>query len=329
MELERTAREIDKAQIDASTPGSMTISLHSSARCPEPAVVAESLLQLVQRAQREHDLMLDPLRLILVTANLGEVVNSWNRELGLPESGASSQAEGVAVGKHLCWGNDGDSARSVIIIADYIASAATAGVPIAAATVIHELGHIHDEFARGLTRGFRQSRPCNLNDWPGICTEVAENTWSEYAAESIAASDMTREDLASLMVNDPAHLVAIHKTIRQPIESSKIGQLDIPSLWSRAVTDVFDLFANLGRAAARFPFAENGEQARSGFVDGAGEAACWKPTVEKLFNELNRLDERTYAEWDTKRLEEIVALGFHGAGFIPIPISGGLRVNFR
>jgi hypothetical protein len=74
---------------------------------------------------------------------------------------------------------------------------------------------------------------------------------------------------------------------------------------------------------------ENGEQARSGFVDSAGEAACWKPTVERLFNELNRLDERTYAEWDTKRLEEIVALGFHGAGLIPIPISGGLRVNFR
>jgi hypothetical protein len=67
---------------------------------------------------------------------------------------------------------------------------------------------------------------------------------------------MTREDLASLMVNDPTHLLAIHKRIRQLVESSKIGQLDIPSLWSRAVTEVFDLFANLGRAAARFPCAE-------------------------------------------------------------------------
>jgi hypothetical protein len=84
----------------------MTISFHSSARCSEPAVVAKSLLGLVQRVQTEHALLLDPLRLILVTANLGEAVNFWNRELGLPESGVSNQAEGSVVGKHMFWGTD-------------------------------------------------------------------------------------------------------------------------------------------------------------------------------------------------------------------------------
>ena len=326
--------EIDKAFIDASAPG-IDIVIDSSSRTGqyERGAIAQALFRLLQRMENQQTpILLLPLRFILVTANLSKEVNFWNRELGLPESGVSNQTEGSVVGKHMFWGTDLESARSIILLADGLAVAVAADLSVAITSVIHELGHVHDDFARGLTMGFPQSRPCNLNDWPGICAQFADITWSEYAAESTAAAYMTREDLAELVLNDPTHLVGINKRLRQLIQSNKLGQLDFPSLWSRAVTDISDLFANLGRAAARFRFAENGEQARAGFVDATGEAASWKPIVERLFNELNALGEKNYSEWDSepfRGLGEVMALGFNAAGFLPIPVGDGLRVKLR
>ena len=327
--------EIDKAFIDASPPG-IDITIDSSARTggQDPRVIAESLHRLLQRMGNEQPpLLLQPLRYILVTANLCEAVNYWNRALGLPEAGVSSQPEGSVAGKHMSWGNDRESARSIIILADGVAVGVATDLSLAITTVIHEFGHVHDDFARGLTIGFPQSaRPRNLNDWPGICAHLAEITWSEYAAESTAAPYMTREDLQEFMANDPIHLAGVHKRLRQLIHSNKLGQLDFPSLWSRAVTDMSDLFANLGRAAARFPFAENGLQVRACFVDSNGEAAYWMPVVERLFDELTALDDKSYTEWGAEPfsgLVEVVSLGFQAAGFLPIHNGQNLHVRIR
>src|SRR5260370_17146983 len=80
---------------------------------PGPAVIPNSLGELVVRmGNADPPLVLWPLRYILVTANLGGAVNTWNRFLGLPEAGVSNQA----VGKHISWGDDLESARSLIIL---------------------------------------------------------------------------------------------------------------------------------------------------------------------------------------------------------------------
>src|ERR1017187_3536143 len=106
---------------------------------------------------------------ILVTANLGDAANYWNRVLGLPEAGVSNQPEGSVAGKHISWGSDKESARSIIILADGVAVGVAAFLSVAVPSVMHELGHVHDDFARGLTFGFPQPpRRCNLSDWPGI-----------------------------------------------------------------------------------------------------------------------------------------------------------------
>jgi hypothetical protein len=271
-----------------------------------PQAIAQALQGLVDRVQAECHLVLQPLRLILLTDNLAEAANFWNRELGLPEAGVS----GGAVGKHISWGKDVESARSVVILHVGIAVGLVSGLSIATSTVIHEFGHVHDDLARGRQIGFPQPDLSRGLNWPELCAHFAELTWSEFAAESVAASYMTADDLRELMTNDPIHLAAIHKQLRQLIQSHKVGQVDFPSLWSRAVTDISDLFANLGRAAARFPFAENGEQARSGFVDATSEAASWKPIVDRLFDELNALGDKHYFEWDMepfRGLGEVIA----------------------
>ena len=335
MEIERTAREIDKAQIDTAPPGAMTISIHSSARCPDPAAVAESLLCLVHRVQSEHDLLLIPLRLILVTGNLGEAVSSWQRALGLPEAGVSKQTEGVAVGKHMSWGTDRESARSVIILTDGIAAAIAANEPLAVAiaTVVHELAHVHDDFARGLACGFPLPQaPLHLGDWPRICACVAEITWSEYAAESLAMGYLTPEDLESFARNDPAYLAGVHTRLRQLVISYKVGQVGLPSLWSRCVTDMSDLFAHFGRAAARLPYDQNEDEASDRLVGPIGEAACWKPVIKRLVHELQELGAKNYTEWGAEPfcgLGGLIAPAVEAVGFFPTYNGNNLHVKVR
>jgi hypothetical protein len=325
---------IDKAEVDLSPPGIDVIIQSWPYAAPEPAVGAESFFALVRRVENEHALVLIPLRLILVTANLGEAVNCWNRALGLPESGVSQQPEGVVAGKHMSWGTTSESARSIIILPDYIAAAIALEAPAATATLIHELGHVHDEFARGLTRGFRpfQTTP-RLNDWPGLCAYIAEEmTWSEYAAESIAARYWAPEQLASFERNDGAYLAGVHARLRKSICNFLQTQLDFPSLWSGSVTNLSDLFANLGRAAAHLPFAKNEGEALSQLVPSDGEAACWRPVIERLVAELRALREKDYSEWGPapfSRLAEVVVLGFESAGFFPTSNSNNLHVSVR
>jgi hypothetical protein len=319
---------IDKAFIDACPPG-IRIVFNSGTAEHSPQTIADALLGLVDRVHTESDVILQPLRLILVTANLAEAANVWNRELGLPEAGVSAGA----VGKHISWGNDLESARSIVIIHAGIAIGLLGGLSIAATTVIHEFGHVYDDLARGLQIGFSQpGLSSNLNDWPRICAHCAEITWSEFAAESVAAVYMTANDLQELMANDPVHLAGIHAQLRQLVQSWNLGQLDFPILWSHAVTNLSDLFANLGRAAARFPFATNGAQARAGFVDTAGAAALWKPVIDQIFRELDALADTAYSQWPAepfRGLGDLIAAGFNAAGFFPIPCGQNLRVNVR
>jgi len=299
-----------------------------------PEAIAQALVGLIDRVQTESHLNLQPLRLIQVTANLGEAANFWNRALGLPETGVSQQPEGVVAGKHMSWGTSKESARSIIILPDYVAAAIALDAPAATATLIHELGHVHDDFARGLTRGFRPYQtPPHLNDWPGLCSYIAEEmTWSEYAAESIAAGYYTPEELASFERNDGSHLAGVHTRLRQSICKFLQGQVDFASLWSGSVTNLSDLFANLGRAAAHLPFAENQGEARGRLVSPDSEAVCWRSVVERLVGELRTLREKDYSEWGPApfgRLAEVVVLGFEAAGFFPAYNGNNLHVKVR
>ena len=54
----------------------------------------------------------------------------------------SKQAEGVAVAKTMSWGTTEESAKWIIILADYIAAGLTANDQVAVAIVAHELGHV-------------------------------------------------------------------------------------------------------------------------------------------------------------------------------------------
>ena len=327
---ETSMHEPDKAAIDASQPGSMTITADATARV-QSSVFGEALSRLLQRIQKEDKLVLSPLRLVLLTAQLGNVVTRWQRALGLPEAGVSQQPEGIAVAKTMSWGRDAESARSLIILADYMANGVIANNSIAISTVIHEFGHVHDDFSRGVVLGFPESQtPPASNDWPRICAYLAEIIWSEYAAESVAATHMTHEDLFALLLNDPLHLAAIDQGLRQAVWSYKCRQRTLVSLWNASVTEFSDIFANLGRAIARLPFADNYEESLARLANPNNEAARWKPVVERLLGELQTLGSTGYSKWRSdpfSGIQEVVAEGFRAVGLFPT--YDGKTLNVR
>ncbi len=102
------------------------------------------------RRIEEHGTYLDlrPLRLILLTPELHDRAKDWQRQLGRPEAGVSQQAEGVVGGKTISWGEDGDSARTIILLNDALATGA----------VLDNLSHPPYRSAPSSTCGLRQLR---------------------------------------------------------------------------------------------------------------------------------------------------------------------------
>jgi hypothetical protein len=137
---------------------------------------------------------------------------------------------------------------------------------------------------------------------------------------------------SSNVFSQSAHLKGVHKRLQQSVWSFKLGQRDLTSLWSAAVTDVNDIFANLGRATARLRFAGSHEEALARRIDPDSEAACWKPVIERLVQKLQALGVKNYSEWGAEPLcglKEVILLGFEAAGFFPTYDGKNLCVKVR
>lgn len=322
--------EQDKAAIDASPPGSMVISADASSGIV-PSAFRETVSQWLERLQSEEALVIVPLRAMLVTADLGKAVSRWQRTLGQPEAGVSRQPEGTAVAKMMSWGRDKESARAIIILTDHVARALVVQIPIAACALVHEVAHVHDDFSRGLVMGFPESQtPPSVTDWPRVCAYLAELTWSEYSAESVAAKFLTQEDLLELLVSDPGHLAGVDERLRRAVWSYKYGQRTLASLWNGSVTQMGDVFANLGRAIARLRYADNYEEALRHLAHPSRGAAHWRPVVERLVQELKGLESAGYSKWGSapfSGIQKVIAEGFHTVGLLPTYDGSNLHVR--
>ena len=324
-------QEIGKAAVDASPIGSMTISTDGCAI--DPAAFAQVLAPLLEKMQKEDGLALNPLRLVVLTANLGDTVGRWQRAMGLAEAGVSQQPGGIAAAKTMSWGTDEESARSIIILVDYLTAGVTANNSVAVTTIAHELGHVHDDFLRGVTLGFPQSQtPPMLADWPRVRGLLAEISWSEFAAESVAARHMTQADLREFLLNDLQYFLGIDERLRQALSSYKRKGRTLAFLWSSSVTDLSDLFGNLGRTIARLPYADNCEAALARLLDLQIAGGRWKAVIEGLGQELELLGGKPYSEWGRDpfgRIEKRVTEGFQAVGLFPLYDGQILNVRVK
>jgi hypothetical protein len=242
----------------------------------------------------------------------------------------SQQEGGVVGGKTMSWGEDGNSARAIILLNDALAAGAVLDMPAAVSTVAHEFGHVTDYHQRHLLYGFPTSEtPLMNDDWYGIRREAADSIWSEYVAESAASLFTSEGELEEFCRNDIRHLVGVDARVRQSVLQFKAGQIHRGTLWNSSVTNIFDLLTNLGRAAARVPPEESGN-AVSAKLAGTEAAAGWAPVIEKLLGELRTLHSKRYEDWSLEPfadLEDTVELGFHTLGLVPDYDGSGLRLR--
>ncbi len=298
----------------------------------DPEAIRGPLTDFISRTQTEQGLVLSPLRVIIMTSEVGESVRWWQAGLGLQVSGVSSHPEGAAVGKVLSWGDSKTSARAVLILWDSIVGAVAAGASEAQPALAHELGHVHDDYFRGITLGFPANREgVDVRDLEGIYALLAQITWAEYAAESIAAPYAVQESLQQSVGSDLQHLEGIHGRLRAKVEGYRRGRIPLFDLWSESITYLSDLFANLGRLIARTSFLE-----RSGALGiqlrPSGDVSGWATVIMTLGHELRTLRETAYRDWAEgafRSLEQTVACGFETVGLFPHQEVEGVRLFVR
>jgi len=328
--IEEEPQPIDKTMIDASEIGSYQI-YSERAELVSPEGFSNAIERILDRME-EHgtDSDLTPLRLILLTPKLHDRVKDWQRQLGRPEAGVSQQEEGVIGGKTMRWGVDEKSARTIILLNDELVKDAIMDMSAAVSIVVHEFGHVTDYFQRGLLYGFSESDPPpSSDDWPGICREAADSIWSEYAAESAASQFLSKQEIEKFREHDVRYLTGIDARIRQSVSQFKTGQINCGALWNSSVTNIFDLFTNLGRTAARVS-SEESNSAAGAKLAGEDATAVWAPVIEKLLGELRVLRSKRYEDWSLEPfagLEETVKLGFHTTGLIPAYDGIGLKLQ--
>lgn len=328
--IEKSVSTIDKAAIDASQEDSWLI--YSERAHVVSAENFSNAIDRILRRMQEHGTYLDlrPLRLILLTSELHDRAKDWQRQLGRPEAGVSQQTEGVVGGKTMSWGEDGDSARTIILLNDALAAGAVLDMPAAVATVAHEFGHVTDYYQRRLLYGFPTSdTPLMNDDWHGICREAADSVWSEYVAESAASLFTSEQELEEFRQNDIRYLAGVDACIRQSVLQFKAGQISRGTLWNSSVTNIFDLLTNLGRAVARVSPEESGS-AVGARLSGTEAAARWAPVIEKMLGELRTLRSKRYEDWSLEPfagLEDAVEVGFHTLGLVPDYDGSGLRLR--
>jgi hypothetical protein len=319
--------EMNKAFVDEAPHGQITI--HFSEGCKVPATVCVTIQQYLQQTHEELRLCLDPLRLIVVASEggLGNLVSFWQQQLGGPDTGLSAQPETIPCGKIIFWGEDKESARSVILLSDLVAAGIQVRHPQAIASLVHELGHVHDYFARGLVNGFqKRSASLTTTDWPRICFCFAEQAWSEFAAEGAAAYYLDSIQLDDMNANDQVYLKGVFGRLRKIVLDHKAGRIDINSVWEEALTSIGDLFAQMGRIVARLQHTEHKSKHISKLVNFADGEPHWQPFMEPLVRELESLGSKTYAEWTLSRIERVVPLAFHAVGLMPKWSNGILRI---
>lgn len=240
----------------------------------------------------------------------------------------SQQPEATVGGKTIRWGANEESARTVVLLYDALAAAAILGNGVALSTVAHELTHVSDYFQRAMRFGFpHSSLPPSVNDWPGIRRETADSIWGEFAAESVAVGLMDGEDSEEFRKNDFLHLTGVDRRVRESIWEFKQQRLDLVSLWNSSITNIFDLFTNLGRSVAHFACSSD----RVGEAYGPTETASdWIPVIQSLAAELQALQTKPYAEWPDAPftgIEALVERGYQTLGISPLCDGDELRIQ--
>ncbi len=319
-----------KESVEASPFGSLSLSL---VRIPswwteENRIdrLREAIERLYTSVKEEYDLILEPLRLVIITGAFQDEAARWQQQLNQPE-GTSASAEGVAVAKTLNWGTEVPGVYSVIIMEEGLASGLLDQDPTATATFVHELAHVHNDLLVGHLLG---PAPLPRNDdWDGIKRSIADNLWAEFFCEFVAYAYAEENWLDRSVGLSVDLLNGVQQRINGAIDKYWSDR-DMGALLDQAM-ELGDVFNQLGRSLGLLHHAKlDGHDHQEQFFTKVEEVSpAWRAVVQDLSEELER---QTHLTWEMTRfdgLTDIVERGYWAAGLRPVRLTHGLRVDVR
>jgi hypothetical protein len=267
-------------------------------------------------------------RLIVATAEIGQEVTRWQRELGQPEV-VTSDTAAVTAGKTFVWGGgELSTTYAVIIISEWLAAELVDGGNsscLAKALIIHELAHVHDYFFR-LRRLGRENPPWN-NDWLAIRPSIAFSIWGDFFAESIASVHLPENPLRNAL-RLARNVMDFAFTRMSKAKTQYHTDGNINPIWAAAGDELSKVFNQLGRAlgaAAVWKVELTKDELLSVGISWYG----WSELIPKLNEQLLKVQTIDDLVQNITNIEKLVEQGFNLMGLYPQQRPEGLLVSIR
>lgn len=318
-----------RRDIETVPPESWGLSIRGSSPLWADAAHVQKLQQhimaIMHIARQELSFDLRILRHVLFSGMFRDDAARWQRELGHPE-GTMRTPEGEAIGKTLTWGSGAaESSYSVIILNEGVAVGLLEPTPLAAAVLLHELGHVHDDAVWLHTAG-----PLTIpdeRDWSGMRRYLARIMWGDFFAERPAARWLGDAEVESSVSMTADLLAGTLGRMSQALSRWRSDQ-DMGALWGGAVTAASDLLAQLGRCLGLLAHDANQGTATSLFEKLEMVGPGWGGIAREFGDALAQV--RQPGPGALERLEDMVEWAFRALGLEPQSQPGGdLYIDVR
>lgn len=313
----------NKETVEAIPAGSITVSL---TKCCHPvwgdqiniSKLNDAVLEVQQELiEKKRAVACQLTRLVMFTSDYNGVVGEWMKSLGRPFH-PSTDENAIAFGQMLIWG-DGkiETTYPIIILNEAIAVGLVGDNDslkiFSKAILAHELGHIHDDFIQLQIFG-KQGLP---SDWLSIRQFIAQSTWGEYFAETVAYAYLHENNLDTQIQLAILLCKSANEKIANAIKEHRLSN-NAEILFNIVTSEISKSCNQLGRVSGLISSEENEKSLgnlRDGIVDFSIE---WAEIVDQIYQELNKINQTENRSTDTwTELQKLVEKLFQINGIFP------------
>lgn len=287
--------------------------------------LGEKIIDICIEAKEKEGLNLSTLKCISIreSEDFAPSVNSWQRELGIPEI-VTSMESGGAGGKAMSWKTPLGETRSGIILSEIVAVGIVKDIPFFKGVITHELAHIHDDAHR--FKFDSQTTPASALSLPELLHDLTHTLWSEYFADKKASRHYDEESIQSNAGNSDMikELLDIHSQQKSAYHTHQ----DRLQFWQETLSATSVSIAVIGRFLGQLP--DNNLELMKTF-EKCLPSDGWKkltsdalPLLSKIY--YNRKD------WDLddlKTLDPIVFAIWNEFGVFPEPMKDNVFLLIR
>lgn len=247
-------------------------------------------------------------------------VYKYQRALGRNEELSSNSNEVFVAGKTLRWGNGNiETTYAIIIHPEEIALGFLSDSKSCRAAFAHELGHVFEGLVlRGLYE--IDNRVICVNQWNELVESIAQSTFGEFFAQTIAFPYMSEEDHLGQVMLAAEILSSTTKEMKQEILKYRVSH-DMSHLWPTTIRKISFLYAQFGRSLGIARQLSKGDEKELKIVDDFFKALevidkNWSKAITQLDEAIDFEEDLNYAQLFSN-ISETIKVGFDLVGVMP------------